>query len=428
METEKQEDIAMFRFAVISPLLGIKRKRRGERERKLRELTQSQWDIPYSSRSYIARSTILEWLKRYERSNGKLFSLYPEIRQDKGGMRSMDKETQQTLVNFRKQNMDIVVGDFLKLAKDRGIVPPEFKASIQSVYRLLRKHGLIEPASEHKDLRSFEAELPNDLWQSDCMHGPWVIEKGKKRKAFLFASIDDHSRLIPHAEFYLRENLDNYMNCLHTAISKRGLPRKLYLDNGPSFRSRRLKYTTASLGIALIHSSPYCPEGKGKIERWFRTLRRKFLAPLSAGLTLRDLNEELWRYLNHSYHITVHTSTGEAPFERFSRSLHLVRSTPDDLDDYFRIKCKRKVLKDRTVSLDGVIFEVPLGLIGKTITLMFRKNEPEKVEAFYQEKSYGLLQPLDRHVNYRVKRKAVLETSSSKSKEPGAEHQSGKLF
>ena len=117
------------------------------------------------------------------------------------------------------------------------------------------------------DRRKFEAELPNDLWQSDAMHAIKITSEGRLRKTYLFAFIDDMSRLVPHAEFYLREHLDSYSDALRRALSKRGLPRKLYVDNGPTFSSRHLGHVTASLGIALIHSQPYQPEGRGKIER-----------------------------------------------------------------------------------------------------------------------------------------------------------------
>ena len=126
--------------------------------------------------------------------------------------------------------------------------------------------------------------MTNDLWQSDCMHGPQVLHEGKMRKTYLFALIDDHSRLIPHGQFYLAENLDNYLNCLWTALQKRGLPRKLYVDNGPSFRAHRLQLGCASLEIGLTFARPYRPQGKGKIERFFRTVRSQFLPELSNNL------------------------------------------------------------------------------------------------------------------------------------------------
>jgi putative transposase len=122
------------------------------------------------------------------------------------------------------------------------------------------------PQKKPTDRRKFEAELPNDLWQSDVMHGPKVHVDGKRRKTYLIAVIDDHSRLICHGQFYLSEKLACYLQALEQALLKRGLPRKLYVDNGPAFRSRHLEQVTASLGIALIHSKPYKPQGRGKID------------------------------------------------------------------------------------------------------------------------------------------------------------------
>ena len=100
---------------------------------------------------------------------------------------------------------------------------------------------------------------------------------GKKRKTYLLAFIDDHSRLVPHGEFYLSESVPSYLKALEEALLTRGLPRKIYTDNGTAFRSHHVEHVTASLGIALIHARPYKPQGKGKIESFFRTVRGEFL-------------------------------------------------------------------------------------------------------------------------------------------------------
>lgn len=130
------------------------------------------------------------------------------------------------------------------------------------------------------------------------MHGPMVDVDGKMRKTYLFGFLDDMSRLIPHAEFYLHERIDSYIDALKKALMKRGLPRKLYVDNGPTFRSHHLGYAVASLGIALIHSKPYQPEGRGKIERWFKTVRMQFLSEIPDGLNLQELNRRLYEWID----------------------------------------------------------------------------------------------------------------------------------
>jgi len=253
-------------------------------------------------------------------------------------------------------------------------------------------------------MRKFEAELPNDLWQSDCMHGPKIKIGGILKKTFLFAFIDDHSRIIPHAEFYLQENLDNYLKCLKIAINKRGLPRKLYVDNGPSFRSLKLEYITASLSIALLHAKPYRPEGKGKIERWFKTVQVNFIPSIFSPLSLAELNLLLQEWIDKEYHIRKHSSTKEAPLERYIRQIQLIRKSPTDIDKYFRNQIKRKVAKDRTISFKGKLYEAPVELIGKYVFLFYDEDDLNNIEIYYNKKSYGKLVVLNPHINYKVSR------------------------
>jgi putative transposase len=273
-----------------------------------------------------------------------------------------------------------------------------------TLWRFLKQHGMIRlDAPVTEDRRKFEAELPNDLWQSDCMHGPSVLNDGKMRKTYLLAFIDDHSRLVPHAEFYLSESLDCYIRALEQALSTRGLPRKLYVDNGPAFRSHHLEFITASLAIALVHARPYKPQGKGKIERFFGTIRSNFL-PGFKGDTLDDLNLALHIWMGDIYHQRIHSSTGQSPFARFTAHMECIRHPPGNLKDHFRKTARRKVAKDRTVSLNGKIFEAPVALIGKQVSLLYHDEDPLQVEVLLNGQTHGLLSPLDIHVNCRVKR------------------------
>ena len=253
------------------------------------------------------------------------------------------------------------------------------------------------------DRRRFEAELPNDLWQSDAMHGPMLQAGGKNKKTYLFAFIDDMSRIIPHAEFYTTERLHSYLDALRQALLKRGLPRKLYVDNGPAFRSRHLEEICASLGIALIHSKPYKPQGRGKIERFFRTVRMQFL-PAFMGKTLDEINQALELWISDVYHQRKHGGIGQAPMKRFAEKMECIRPAPNDLEDYFRKRARRRVATDRTVSLNGKLYEAPVPLIGQQVTLLYHEHDPKRVEVRLQNRSHGFLAPLDLAVNARVKR------------------------
>jgi hypothetical protein len=258
-----------------------------------------------------------------------------------------------------------------------------------------------------------------------------VIADGRQRKSFGFVFIDDHSRLIPHGQFYLRENIESFTDALKKALGKRGLPRKLYVDNGPYFRSHNLDYSCASLGIALIHCTAYRPEGKGKIERLVRTIRTQFLSALTKDISLEDINEKFFSWIDSKYHLTVHSSTGQKPIERYVRHLHLIRTAPKNLDDYFRLKAERTVDKDRTVSLLGKAYEAPVDLIGRKVTLLYNPEDLNRVEVLYAQKSYGFLVPLNPHINCTIRRRHKIteiianETTAEKT---SPHYSGGKLF
>ena len=269
MDQDERQQIAVFRFQVIGDLVGNAELSPGEQERLIREKCNRKWNMPFSSKTRLTRSTILRWMKLYRESGGKLDALVNQQRSDQGNSRVIDQEIGLALIRLRKELPKATVQGLIETMKKRKLVSPGLSLAPATVWRFLKQHGMSKPgATVPEDRRKFEAELPNDLWQSDCMHGPSVLHDGKMRKTYLLAFIDDHSRLIPHAEFYLSESLDCYIRALEQALSTRGLPRKLYVDNGPAFRSHHLEYISASLSIALVHARPYKPQGKGKIERF----------------------------------------------------------------------------------------------------------------------------------------------------------------
>lgn len=403
--TEKEKIIiATFRFGVICELVNGTKFDYGEKERLIQARCAREWTIPFSDRTSISRSTLLDWIKKYKESGNKLESLYPKTRIDKGFSRSIDDEIAAVIIQLKTQKPEITTDCLIKetVKQNPGISIRDLAPSC--VYRLLKSNGLTgKTGRPSKDRRKFEAEQPNDLWQSDVMHGPKLIYNGKYRKCYLIAIIDDHSRLLPHAVFCFSENLATYLKVLEQAFLKRGLPRKLYVDNGAAFKSLHLKYVAASLEIALINAKAYQPQGKGKIERWFKTVRTSFL-PTFSGETLEEINAAFETWLNTVYHQKKHTSTGQTPFNRFVSSMECIRVAPPNLTDYFRKTARRKVGKDRTVTLNGNLFEAPVSLIGEHVELLYHEETPLDVEVRFKQTSYGQINPVDLYVNCRVKR------------------------
>ncbi len=416
MNEEKRRRISSFRFGVIHDLIGDTEIETGEQERLIRDKCDRKWLIPFSDKTRITRSTILRWVRLYKESGGRLDALCNHERSDQGSPRAIDQETGLALIRLRHELPKATVVRLIHEMNIRKLITPGLDLRRATVYRFLNSNGLNKKSGViHEDRRRFEAESPNDLWQSDCMHGPMIIHENKKRKTYLLAFIDDHSRLVPHGEFYLSESLESYLKALESALSTRGLPRKIYTDNGAAFRSHHLEHVTASLGIALLHARPYKPQGKGKIERFFRTVRSEFL-PNFIGSTLFELNQAFCIWLNDIYHSRKHSSTGQTAFARFTSNIECLRESPTNLKDYFRKNVRRKVAKDRTVSLNGRIFEAPVSLIGKQVSLLYHE-EDSNVEVSFEGQSYGLLTVLDIHVNCRVKRdknnNIELESTSS---------------
>lgn len=403
MTEEQKQQVAVFRFGIIHDFVGATRLDHGERERLLREKCARKWEIPCSNQTRLSRSTILRWVGLYLQEGRKLEALYPQERNDKGRSRVLDQETGAALAQLRRQLPDLTVVDLVKQMHQRSLVTDGIALSLSTAYRFLHRHDLMAKQPVAVDRRKFEAELPNDLWQSDVMHGPTLLAGDKRRKTYLIAFIDDHSRLITHARFYLSEGVACFMTAFANAVLRRGLPRKLYVDNGSAFRSRQLEYTTAALGIALVHARPYQPQGKGKIERFFKNVRTRFL-PSFRGDTLEEINEAMEHWLDEEYHRKIHSSTGETPFKRFTSRLECLRAAPDNLKDFFRKTVRRRVNKDRSVVVDRRLFEAPVELIGKRVELLYCEESLELVEIRYAEKSYGLLRQVDLHVNSRVKR------------------------
>lgn len=405
MDEERKRQVAIVRFGVISDFVTPVRLDRGEREQLLRDKCAREWQIPFSNRTRLARTTILSWIRAYLAGGRRLEALMPQSRSDRGSSRVLDEDTAQALVRLRAEMPKTTVRQLIAEARQRRLVDPEVYLSAATVWRFLNRRNLVRPpAAPPEDRRRFEAELPNDIWQSDAMHGPLVLIEGKRRKVYLFAFIDDMSRLILHAQFYPSEQLEAYLDALRQALLTRGLPRKLYVDNGAAFRSLHLKEIAASLGIALVHSPPYQPQGRGKVERWFRTVRTEFL-PGFRGETLAQLNEALERWIREVYHLRPQRGTGEEPLRRFASKSECLRPAPRDLEDHFRKRARRRVAKDRTVALEGRLYEAPVALVGAQLTLLYHPHDPARVEAQHEGRTHGMLRPVDVHVNCRVRRR-----------------------
>ncbi len=429
MQEEKKKQIATFRFNIIADLIGDVCLEKGQMEKIIKEKAKRRWKIPYSSNTAISTSTIRRWINAYNSQNGDIKALFPKDRVDRGCSRAFDEETGSSLLRLKEEFPNMGIPELLFEMQKRKLVDSTDDLKLTTVYRFFHQNGGLKKVSAKVDRRRFEAEFPNDLWQSDVMHGPKVKIDGKIRKTYLIAFIDDHSRLVPYASFYPNEQVTSFISAINRALNFRGLPRKLYVDNGAAFRSKQLEFAMASLQISLIHARPYSPQGKGKIERFFKTVRSGFLSGNFPD-NLEELNEHFKDWLDNRYHKSVHSSTGETPLVRFSRNIELIRKAPEDLCDHFRVVDMRTVTKDRIVHLNGSMYEAPIDLIDERVEILHFQNDPDSIEIRFKGESYGYLEPLDLGVNSKAKRDKTGEEIflEEDDNEAMPNHQSGQLF
>lgn len=402
------EQIALFRYGMIADFVRLPPGTKGL-YKQIRKKADQEYSIPGSGRTRVAEETIRSWLKKYRK--GGFDSLLPKERKDRGKPRKLPLEVADVLLATKEKKPDLTVPLTIKKARATGAIPDEIRLPESTVYKLFARHGLTrKKSSPAKDHRRFAYQYAGDLFMSDVMHGPAVrTEGGRKRKTYLIAFIDDASRVIPYAAFALSENTAAFMNVFKEAVLRRGIPIRLFVDNGSAFRSKHLSLVCAKLGITLIHARAYHAEAKGKIERWFRTIRLQFLPMLSEKETqsLEAINRALWLYIEIEYHRTPHRILGESPYDRWAKNGQRVRYPEPgvDLDDLFLFEAKRKVQKDRTVSLNGVVYEIDASLVGETVTLRYNPaDQGDMVEVCHNGEFIQEAKKVDTYANCFVKR------------------------
>jgi transposase InsO family protein len=398
----KELEVATFRFGIISEFVTGVCLARGEKEKLINMKAMRKYKIPYSSQTSISKSTIKKWIRDYTSSGSIIQGLYPKSRKDNGHFRSLNETIQMAIRSVMSDKPSLTGVALINELHHRKYLLITESINLSVLYRFLKKEKLLQK-STLTDRRSFEADSSNVMWQSDVMHGPKVLLKNKRVKAYLIAIMDDHSRLIIHAKFYPSESLSYFKKCLQDGVTKRGIPQKLYVDNGSCYKALNLEQIGACLQFAVVHTPPYTPEGRGKIERWFRYVRTSFLPICPEKMTMDELNE-LFENWVQEYQERIHSVTKQTPLKRYQSNMKCVRPAPDNLIDYFRIIQFRRVKRDRTFQLSNQVFEAPVCLINKRIEVKYQEDKKEDIEIFFDDLSYGKATLLNRTVNYTIGR------------------------
>ena len=408
--TTHADTVALFRDGLIADLLHLPAGDRSWHTR-LREKATREYDIPGTTRRQVAAETLRDWLYAYRRHG--FDGLKPRPRADQGHARALPQAVADHLCALKEAHPAYSVAMIITTARAQQRLPADVPLAPATVHRLLSRHGLMARPSDaptSKDRRRFAYEAANELWMSDVMHGPTVLdaEDRRRHKTYLIAWLDDATRMIPYAAFTRSETVTAFLPVFERAILRRGIPKRWYVDNGSAYRARHLALVCAKLGVTLIHARPFAPQGKGKLERWFRTVRLQLLPTLLEPDTqsLEARNQRLWTWIEDEYLDTPHRGLQDAtPREQWARAAHHVSLPTQDLTALFLFEEKRKVQTDRTVSLHGVAFEVDAALVGQTVTLRYDPAHLTRgVTVVVQGRALGTAKRVDAYANCFVRR------------------------
>lgn len=391
---ERNTEIALFRYGLIAPLL-YDPLAAGELEKALRAIAAKSYTIPHSKRTQVSVTTLRRYLQAY--NQGSFDALRPQARGDKRTPRAFSSAVLDKAVALREEQPARTTPMLVQLLRrdpDLKLAEPPNAHTLATHLRQLGKTRRLLKQQD-RAFRRFERSQPNELWQGDAMDGPWLPDPNqpaKKRKAYLFCFLDDYSRLAPYAEFFWDEALPRMERVLKVGMLRRGVPQAIYVDNGKVYAANQFAAACATLGIHCIHSKPYCPEGRGKQERFFETVRLQFMpeVAVSSIATLEELNQSFWAWLELIYHKTVHSETGQTPLERYQQAVQNIRPADhNQLVQAFRWRETRKVRKDGRIELQGNAYQVDASFIGRTLELRFDPFDLSALELWFDGRCLG---------------------------------------
>jgi putative transposase len=396
VRAERARAVGLFRYSVIREAAdaGLSTRQRG---RLVRELAGREHPGPFGEPVRVSRETIDRWIRTWRRGGFDALVPTPRRVQPRTPGRVLD-----LAAALKRENPARTAAQVAAILREHGGWAPN-ERTLQRLFvrlELTTRSGGAPPRAFGR----FEADAPNARWTGDALHGPAV----GGRKAILFAFLDDHSRAVMGHRWAHAEDTVRLEAALRAALAARGVPASLYVDNGSAFVDAQLLRACASLGIRLVHSTPGQPAGRGKIERWFRTVREQFLVEIGSGRALTDLaelNTLFTAWVETGYHRREHSETGQAPLQRWLAAGPPTLPTPAQLREAFLWSAHRTVTKTATVSLHGNSYQVDAALVGRRVELVFDPFDLTTIEVRWGGRPMGPAVPhkIGRHVHHKAR-------------------------
>jgi putative transposase len=353
--------------------------------------------------------TISTWLYRH-RKNG-IATMENKTRSDKDSYRKVQvnqlaEAIHEVLPTLAHNKTGIIPKSVLyRVLLQRGLFVRSQLAPT-TFYRMVRTHQLLDDKVVHKHRLSFAMQFANQLWQADTLYGPTIKQPdGQWKKTFLIAFIDDASRVITHAEFFYRDNTENMVYAFRSALYKRGKPERLYFDHGANYVAKEILQACVRLDIHLSHAPIRDGAAKGKIERFFRGFRDRFLTLHPSFASLEALNRLTHEWVETEYNAKFHSGIQMTPIDRFNLDRSRIKFLTDDAfsAEVFFVEENRKVSKTNVFSINSQRYECPVDLREKTIQVRYDRQRRDRFVVYFAGSRMGEATLLDLYANARMR-------------------------
>lgn len=418
---------AQLRFAIIGPLLASPPPK-GGLQAAIRTLSERDWTMPDGRTRRFSAATIERWYYAAQKAGADpMAALRRRRRSDAGHRRSVSaallEAVREQYAIWPWWSVDLHHRNLVASAAEH--TEPDPVPSPSTLRRLMREHDLVRRSrsdtdtSDPREFLSYEVPYVSSLWHADLHHAARIriaTRSGEMVTPKLLVFVDDHARVLAHAQFYLQETAHVFVHGLTQAFYRMGLPRALMTDNGSAMVAGEVTHGLDDLGVMAITTVPRTPEQNAKIERLWGTIEGGLLAMLDPDtpLDLTTLNTILHAWIGPGYHSVVHRELRTTPMQRFTDGQSRGRDcpSPERLRFVFQIPITRKPRKtDGTVSIDGVRFQLPAPWRTHTrVRLRYARWDLSRVDLLDPDdwnRSLAVLRPLDKRANADAPRRTL---------------------
>ena len=394
---DRAEEVAVFRHGIISALALRAGLGHGELAEALRRISGECYrppDAPRTRRYSIP--TLERWLYAYKK--GGLNALRPSARSDRGRGRDLSPELRELLLDIRREFPTASVPLIRTTLAADGRLDPE-QVSTATIRRIFWQEGLTRLAAKKQEQGAktrlrWQTMRPDALWHGDVCHGPTLVVGDRRIPVRVHALMDDHARFVVALRVVSTEREQDMLDLVVSALRTHGKPEALYLDNGSTYRGDVLRLLCGRLGISLIHARPYDPEARGKMERFWLTMRRQVLDFCEGLTSLHEVQVRILAWLDTHYHCAPHAGLmGKTPDGVYAPDTREIDAVDEAvLRNALVVTETRKVRRDTTISIEGKTYELDRGwLAGRTIDVSWCALEDRSPPwAEYEGKRYEL--------------------------------------